>query len=386
MSYSRLQTEEDRRSCWVCFATDEDDRLAQWVQPCKCRGTAKWVHQTCLQRWVDEKQKGNSTVKVACPQCNTEYLIYFPKLGPVVYVMDLIDRVIYKTCPFVAGGIFIGTVYWTMVTYGAVTVMQVLGHKEGLSVMEQADPLFLLIGLPTIPLMLILGKMVRWEDYVLRLWRKHSSKLPLINYLFPDEQSLSSRVPADHVALTDPISATRVLCGALVMPTIATIVGKLMFGIVQSNFQRTLLGGIAFIAIKGVMKIYYKQQQYLRQANRVIRNYEGDSGTAPPSAASPRPAPPPASTTAPPTNPPFQHPHPIPITTNNSHQSKGPQAAGGIHQRSPTHPATESPTSEEYVSDLDTSALDSMNMESMSHAIVGGVVSQAMADELDSRT
>ena len=70
-----------RRSCWVCFATDEDDRSAQWVKPCRCRGTAKWVHQTCLQRWVDEKQKGNSTVKVACPQCNTEYLIFFPKLG-----------------------------------------------------------------------------------------------------------------------------------------------------------------------------------------------------------------------------------------------------------------------------------------------------------------
>lgn len=39
--------------------------------------------------------------------------------------MDIIDKVIFKMCPFVAGGIFIGTVYWTMVTYGAVTVMQV---------------------------------------------------------------------------------------------------------------------------------------------------------------------------------------------------------------------------------------------------------------------
>ena len=63
---------------------------------------------------------------------------------------------------------------------------QVLGHKEGLNVMEKADPLFLLIGLPTIPVMLILGKMVRWEDYILRLWRKHSSKLPLLSYFWPD--------------------------------------------------------------------------------------------------------------------------------------------------------------------------------------------------------
>jgi E3 ubiquitin-protein ligase MARCH5 len=65
----------------VCFATDEDDTEAGWVQPCMCKGTTKWVHQYCLQRWIDEKQKGNSTAKVACPQCNMEYIIIFPKVG-----------------------------------------------------------------------------------------------------------------------------------------------------------------------------------------------------------------------------------------------------------------------------------------------------------------
>lgn len=48
------------KHCWVCFATDEDDYSACWVSPCRCRGTAKWVHQECLQRWVDEKQQGSS--------------------------------------------------------------------------------------------------------------------------------------------------------------------------------------------------------------------------------------------------------------------------------------------------------------------------------------
>ena len=70
-----------RRTCWVCFASDEDDREAEWVRPCCCRGTTKWVHQLCLQRWIDEKQKGNSTAKVHCPQCGKEYLIIFPKVG-----------------------------------------------------------------------------------------------------------------------------------------------------------------------------------------------------------------------------------------------------------------------------------------------------------------
>uniref|UniRef100_A0A673XA24 E3 ubiquitin-protein ligase MARCHF5 n=1 Tax=Salmo trutta TaxID=8032 RepID=A0A673XA24_SALTR len=243
MFSSPLEDGKSARSCWVCFATDEDDRTAEWVRPCRCRGSTKWVHQVCLQRWVDEKQRGNSTARVACPQCNAEYLIVFPKLGPVVYVLDLADRLISKACPFTAAGIMVGSIYWTAVTYGAVTVMQVVGHKEGLDVMERADPLFLLIGLPTIPIMLILGKMIRWEDYVLRFWRKYSNKLQILNSIFPGIGCPVPRIPAEASPLADHVSATRILCGALVFPTIATIVGKLMFSSVNSNLQRTILVG-----------------------------------------------------------------------------------------------------------------------------------------------
>ena len=50
-----------------------------------------------------------------------------------------------------------------------------------------------------------------------------------------------------------------------------------------------LQGGIAFVAIKGVLKIYYKQQQYLRQANRVICDFDEPEqpGASTPSTPSP---------------------------------------------------------------------------------------------------
>ena len=32
-------------------------------------------------------------------------------------------------------------------------------------------------------------------------------------------------------------------------------------------------GGISFVAVKGVVRIYYKQQQYVRQAQRIVKNY-----------------------------------------------------------------------------------------------------------------
>jgi len=33
-------------------------------------------------------------------------------------------------------------------------------------------------------------------------------------------------------------------------------------------------GGFAFVTIKGILKLYYKQQQYIRQAQRRILNYD----------------------------------------------------------------------------------------------------------------
>nr|XP_033805383.1 E3 ubiquitin-protein ligase MARCH5-like isoform X1 [Geotrypetes seraphini] len=261
------------RHCWVCFATECDDYVAEWVSPCRCRGSTKWIHQSCLQRWLDEKQKGNSMGRVSCPQCGMEYRIVFPKLGPLVYFLQQVDRVLSKVSPFAAAGIVVGTAYWSAVTYGAVTVMQVVGHKKGLNVMERADPLFLLMGLPTIPVMLTLGKMIRWEDYVLRVWRKYSSKLQALNVLVPGIGRPVPPMLAETWSQSDHLSISRTLCGALVFPTIANLVGRLMFRKVNSSLQRTVLGGIAFIVIKGVLKVYFKQQQYLIQVNRRILNY-----------------------------------------------------------------------------------------------------------------
>lgn len=292
--------EDDRRTCWVCFATEDDDPTIPWVQPCNCRGTTKWVHQNCLQRWVDEKQKGNVSGKVCCSQCNTEYVIIFPNMGPLIVILDALDNVIFKVCPFVAAGIVVGSIYWTAVTYGAVTVMQVVGHKDALTVMEQADPLILLIGLPTIPVMLILGKMVRWEDTLLAFLRRHSPKLPLLKYILPsfvnaDSQGANNDLPP----LTDTASATRVLCSALLLPTVATICGKMFFDSVPSNLQRTILGGIAFIAIKGALKIYHKQQRYIRQSQRKILDHIAPAPTPVPPPSDTDPAPQPASQSPP---------------------------------------------------------------------------------------
>ncbi len=52
----------------------------------------------------------------------------------------------------------------------------------------------------------------------------------------------------------------------------------------------SLQGGIAYITIKGAMRIYFKQQQYLRQAQRTILDYEEPEVPVVPNPPPPQPA------------------------------------------------------------------------------------------------
>lgn len=52
-----------------------------------------------------------------------------------------------------------------------------MGTDEGYTFMEEVEnKLLLLISMPLIPVLLVLGRMIQWEDVVLRLWRRHAPR------------------------------------------------------------------------------------------------------------------------------------------------------------------------------------------------------------------
>ena len=74
--------------------------------------------------------------------------------------------------------------------------------------------------------------------------------------------------------MTDPVSVTRTFCGALFFPSVASFLGATLYDHVPSQIKRTLLGGLTFLVVKGVLKVYHKQHTFLRQCQRVILDYE----------------------------------------------------------------------------------------------------------------
>ncbi|XP_058064431.1 E3 ubiquitin-protein ligase MARCHF5 [Anopheles bellator] len=277
-----LNAEQEERYCWVCFATEEDDRLAPWVEPCNCRGATKWVHQSCLLRWIDEKQKGNPFKNINCPQCQTEYIIILPSMGSFAAFLERLDTFAKRLSPCLAAGVIACSVYWSALTFGAVTVLQSTGYEKGLSLLGEAEPYALMLCLPTIPVALILGRMFRWEDIVLRFLQKRQFRdrqYPIISLILPVNNEptpgnpLPAPLPLSTINTSDPLSVTRIFCGALILPTVSAIVGNMFFSSVKNDLRRTILGGFAFVAVKGILKMYYHQKKYNRATRRYILDY-----------------------------------------------------------------------------------------------------------------
>ena len=56
--------EENEKICRICYDSDSKETL---YNPCKCCGSIKWVHTSCLNKWISISEKNK------CSQCHYEY-------------------------------------------------------------------------------------------------------------------------------------------------------------------------------------------------------------------------------------------------------------------------------------------------------------------------
>ena len=60
--------DEEEAQCRLCWGDEDDGPL---VQPCACRGSAKWIHEHCLEQWRRTSPKEDAAYR--CGQCMDKY-------------------------------------------------------------------------------------------------------------------------------------------------------------------------------------------------------------------------------------------------------------------------------------------------------------------------
>lgn len=256
------------RFCWYCkkFEDHETNAGVQWSKPCKCEGIFRWIHQSCLQIWVDILQGGNSFRRVRCLICETDYIIVLPSMGFLYDVLDFVDVLAPLSYQILAGVFLAKTPYIVACTYGHFTANQVLEHHLTISEFS----LFELVILPAIPFFLLFGRLIRWEDYIIRILEYYQILQTTDNNSGVNDREVRRNSIFAEIFKVENFSV-------LLLPSISSVVGHVFFSYVTNKFYRTLLGGLTFIAVKGVFKIYMKLNQSTKKIRCKIIDYTDEN-------------------------------------------------------------------------------------------------------------
>merc|ERR1719414_2249559 len=158
--------------------------------------------------------------------------------------------------------------------------MQTVGQEKGQVIIERADPLFLIVSLPLVPVGLVLSRMIRWEEPVLKTLRRVVPKVPILRTLLPafnyvPDNSRPSGTPSTIPPISNPICVTRTICSGLMFPSVAVFLGWALFSnSFESQMKRSLLGGATCLLIEGALTVYHKQHTYIRHCEREILDFD----------------------------------------------------------------------------------------------------------------
>lgn len=240
-------THTTSRTCWVCFATEEDDPGSEWTSPCKCRGATKWVHQLCLQQWIDEKQRGSSSVDVSCPQCQFMYHITYPGASVVVLLYEYANRGMAVCSPMVIAGLTASSLYWISFTYGVTAATFALGRERSIEFFSDPNSSVAIVALPLLPWVIMGVKLFRPEMQILKLWYRFIN--PAVFTLLKVLPITRSFVQGNHQSrrfIPCPVPVvpflSRLVVGTFFLPVISSFLGWLLSYVLHtSTLKRTLL-------------------------------------------------------------------------------------------------------------------------------------------------
>eukprot|EP01134_Creolimax_fragrantissima_P005564 CFRG5564T1 len=313
------------KQCWICFDVDgEDDGrdygpvdaetrrfFCTWVSPCKCSGASRWVHQGCIQRWIDEKQQGLTYSTVKCPQCKEMYQIHIPKPNLVWRLYERLDWFNTEISPFMSLGFLTAGLYAACASYGAFAICQMWGLPAGHRLIQRMPPVVFFTVVPLIPFTLIAPRLYSPDALTSILTVSRNTvtgrRLPGGGVEYVEDEDMwedeagnegegveegSDDQENHEINVSGPLNGddivhesliqidldiggavfgqegtnganvipfTRVLAGGLMLPVISSYVGNILFlnRLDSTKIQRSLLGGFVYLTVRQCMKKLY---------------------------------------------------------------------------------------------------------------------------------
>lgn len=275
IALQRLPSADINRRCWICYACEEDEDapVDELVNPCGCKGSTKWVHQICINQWIDEVQSGNATKEIRCPYCRTNFAFEFPTPSFFFRSLSQLDSCYTGFCSTIAAGNLGSMLGFTAVASNATKIFkEQIKHVIDLLKEGNDSPwkqLALGVGMQlVVPTSLIILEqhLSSLEDRLARqLDAEEGSKTDLRQT--PPPPALDAEM--------DGVDNIHQIIAALLFPTMADSIGNVLYGsFVANSFQRYLMGGMTFIFCRGMIKVIYKRKQFSLQRKRRVKNKE----------------------------------------------------------------------------------------------------------------
>jgi len=269
----KLPSADLNRRCWICYACEEDEDAPddELVNPCGCKGSTKWVHQLCINQWIDEVQGGNASKEIRCPYCKNLFAYEFPT-PPLFYRgLALVDTCYTSLCAMIVEGKIPGMLAFLAIGTGATEIFKrqlkeillLLKEQSHATMQQLLHGMWLQFAVPT----------------SLIIMQQHLSTLEdrIASYLSANDSSTTDlRLIPGAVQETDldGVAGIHQIVAALIFPTIAESTGNLLYSsLIANNFKRYLAGSFTYIVSRGVLKVAYKRKQLCLQRKRRVVNW-----------------------------------------------------------------------------------------------------------------
>ncbi|KAK2728018.1 E3 ubiquitin-protein ligase MARCHF5-like isoform X2 [Artemia franciscana] len=281
MNHSRA-----RRSCRFCLESSDDDECPDvFVSPCNCKGSAKWVHQSCIMYWIDEKQEGNPDRVVRCSVCLTEYIVvsdypWYLKVPRRIFgkvenwMQDLWTYSDHSNLIYFRPFLQVYQYLWIW-PWSYAAVLQIYGIREGIHVLKHLREDKFRYIVQIFPWAYFID-LINWEEPLSNFLRSYVPVTPILrdippfscfnyrpkhfhlDFLPPYQHPMVRELPFSHVSYLLPMCS--VLCG------------KVIFGSVQGSLKRAMLGGLVYLGLKTPFRLLNLQAEYIDRHSRTVMN------------------------------------------------------------------------------------------------------------------